>query len=107
MSDEVKIEESELEEVSGGRRHPYPPKPFDIHDSPMYGQFNDQPDHPLSVAEEDWGKYMKYAIVVGDTLTGIAQRFGMTLEELIRINNIKDPNWIVVGQQLWVRKPGI
>lgn len=105
MSDEVKIEESELEEVSGGQRHPYPPfppKPFDIRDSEMYGQYNDQPNHPLGVPQKDWGNYTSYTIAAGDTLIGIAQRCGMTMDELIRINNIKDANWIVAGQNLWV-----
>ena len=104
MSDEVKIEESELEEVSGGRHHPYPPKPFDIHDSEMYGQYNDQPNHPIGVPQKDWGNYAPYTIVAGDTLIGIAQRFGMTMDELTRVNNLKDPNWLVAGQNLWVLK---
>lgn len=39
-----------------------------------------------------------YTVVRGDTLGGIAKRFGTTWRELQRINNIKNPNLIYVGQ---------
>ena len=38
----------------------------------------------------------------GDTLFSIAQRFGTTVQELIRLNNIVNPGSIRVGQQLLV-----
>lgn len=42
-----------------------------------------------------------YTVVRGDTMWGIAKRFGVTLTELIRANpQIKNPNYIVVGQQV-------
>ena len=39
-----------------------------------------------------------YTVVKGDTLSGIASRFGTTYQELARINNIANPNLIHVGQ---------
>jgi len=36
----------------------------------------------------------------GDTLSGIAERAGLTVEQLIRINGIQDPNQIEPGQLL-------
>ncbi|NLO90296.1 MAG: LysM peptidoglycan-binding domain-containing protein, partial [Clostridia bacterium] len=36
----------------------------------------------------------------GDTLSHIAKRFGTTVNELARLNNIKNPNLIYVGQKL-------
>ncbi|MCC7451525.1 MAG: LysM peptidoglycan-binding domain-containing protein [Anaerolineae bacterium] len=36
----------------------------------------------------------------GDTLTSIANRYGVSVDALIAANNLKDPNAIVVGQQL-------
>lgn len=37
----------------------------------------------------------------GDTLWGIAQRYGVGLEELLRANpNIKNPNLVRVGEQV-------
>lgn len=41
-----------------------------------------------------------YVVQRGDTLSSIAARFGCTLDELIRVNQIADPNTLQVGQQL-------
>ncbi len=38
----------------------------------------------------------------GEHLTGIAQRFGTTVAELVRLNHIVDPNRIFAGQRLIV-----
>lgn len=40
----------------------------------------------------------KYTVKAGDTLAGIASKFGTSLSDLISINNIKNPNLIYVGQ---------
>lgn len=41
-----------------------------------------------------------YTVKRGDTLFGIAFRYGMDVRELARLNNIADPNTIFVGQEL-------
>lgn len=41
-----------------------------------------------------------YTVKSGDTLSGIAQKFGTTYQHLAQINNIKNPNLIHVGQVL-------
>ena len=41
-----------------------------------------------------------YKVKWGDTLTSIAKTYNTTVNELVRINKIKDPNYIVVGQIL-------
>jgi murein DD-endopeptidase MepM/ murein hydrolase activator NlpD len=41
-----------------------------------------------------------YTVASGDTLFRIAQRFGLTLNELAQANNIFDPSLIYAGQQL-------
>lgn len=41
-----------------------------------------------------------YTIEPGDTLWGIAQNFGTTIEHILRHNNIQDVNRIYPGQQL-------
>ncbi len=46
----------------------------------------------------------RYTITEGDTLTAIAQSFGTTVEELMRINNLTDSS-IYVGQSLNVPIP--
>ncbi len=40
----------------------------------------------------------KYTVKAGDTLAGIASKFGTSVSDLISINNIKNPNLIYVGQ---------
>lgn len=41
-----------------------------------------------------------YTVKAGDTLSGIAAKFGTTYQELAKINGIKDPNKIYPGQVL-------
>ncbi len=45
-------------------------------------------------------KRRTYTIKSGDTLTSIAIRFGTTVDALLQINNISNPNSIVTGQTL-------
>ena len=41
-----------------------------------------------------------YTVVAGDTLSGIAARYGTTVQKLCDLNNISNPNLIYVGQVL-------
>lgn len=43
-----------------------------------------------------------YVVQAGDTLSGIARRFGADLDELIKVNHITNPNTLQVGQQLQI-----
>lgn len=43
---------------------------------------------------------MYYTVQSGDTLYAIARRFGVTVEELVKYNSIKDPDRIYPGQVL-------
>ena len=43
-------------------------------------------------------KLTTYTVQAGDTLSGIASKYGTTYEELARINNIANPNVIYPGQ---------
>ena len=45
-----------------------------------------------------------YTVRSGDTLSGIASRYGTTYQQLAEWNNISNPNLIYVGQVLIVRK---
>ncbi|WP_204988009.1 phage tail tip lysozyme [Sporolactobacillus pectinivorans] len=47
-----------------------------------------------------------YVIKSGDTLSGIAQQFNVTVSQLQSWNNISDPNKIYVGQKIIVYKNG-
>ncbi len=46
---------------------------------------------------------LTYRVRWGDTLSGIARRYGTTVENLVRLNNIQNPNRIYVGQRILVR----
>lgn len=44
--------------------------------------------------------YITYTVVKGDTLWAIARRYNTTVDELVKINNIKNRNLIYVGQKI-------
>jgi murein DD-endopeptidase MepM/ murein hydrolase activator NlpD len=46
-----------------------------------------------------------YVVQPGDTLYGIAQQFGITVDILVAANNIDDPTQIVIGQKLTIPPP--
>lgn len=41
-----------------------------------------------------------YTVRDGDTLSEIALRFGVEVEHLVRLNDLRDPNFIRIGQRL-------
>jgi len=57
-------------------------------------------ERPSEVVEEEG--FIVYTVRAGDTLFLIAQRYGITVERLVSINNIVDPGQIQVGQQILV-----
>lgn len=49
--------------------------------------------------------WVTYAIRRGDTLFGLARQLGITLDELITLNCILNPNRLLVGQVIYVPQP--
>lgn len=47
---------------------------------------------------------MTYTVKYGDTLSHVAQKHGTTVDELVRLNGIKNKNLIYVGQKLIVKE---
>lgn len=43
-----------------------------------------------------------YMVQLGDTLSGIAKRYGVTIQYLVNLNGIRNPNLIYPGQQIKV-----
>lgn len=41
-----------------------------------------------------------YTVKPGDTLSGIAAQFGVTIDAILEANDLTDPNTVVVGQEL-------
>ena len=81
MSDEVKIIDSELEEVTGG--------------AGSWQQY-------AKGTFVNYGSYIVYTVASGDVLSGIAIRFGVTVGQIQSWNNIKNPNIISIGQKLTI-----
>ena len=52
----------------------------------------------VAAPPEGGGKY--YEVKSGDSLHEIAKKHGTTVEELVKLNNIKDKNHIYTGQKL-------
>ncbi len=46
------------------------------------------------------GDHIVYTIAIGDALSGIAIRFGVSVPEIQVWNKIKNPNLIIAGTQL-------
>ncbi|MBR4579404.1 MAG: LysM peptidoglycan-binding domain-containing protein [Oscillospiraceae bacterium] len=61
---------------------------------------------PGAEASEDPAAPETYTVRKGDMLGRIAARHGTTVEELVRLNNIKNPNRIYPGQVLRLRESG-
>ena len=81
MSDEVKINDSELEGVSGGA-----------------GGWQKY----AKGSYVNYGNYIVYTVASGDVLSGIAPRFGVTVGQIQQWNNIKNPDVIRAGQKLTI-----
>ena len=61
--------------------------------------FIDQTGH-----QPRWGEtlYVQYKVQRGDTLSGVAQAYGLSSRELMRLNNIRNANQLYVGRKLKV-----
>lgn len=82
----TELDDLEVENAAGGRYDPY----LGNHGTQAPGY------NPMPV-----GSY--YTVVSGDTLFDIARRYHTTVAELVRLNSIKNPDLIRVGQQLRIR----
>ena len=59
------------------------------------------PAAPTAVpAPTEAGETEIYVVVRGDSLSAIASRFGLTLNRLMEINDLTDPDFVFVGQRL-------
>jgi hypothetical protein len=63
------------------------------------------PTHTSALRVEAEQRLVVYTVKAGDTLSGIAQRYGVSLEALRVANNIPDPDVLAVGQALFIVLP--
>jgi LasA protease len=69
--------------------------------APILTPTPDDPHHMPAVRSEP----EQYVVQPGDTLGIIAQRYGVSLEELVGSNSLINPNLLEVGQQLTIPVP--
>lgn len=55
---------------------------------------------PTNTGEINDLNHVLYTVKPGDTLSGIAERYGESISELVELNEIKNPNLIYVGEIL-------
>lgn len=75
-----------------------------IEDGVITNQTENKPDNEESTQNGTVNEPSKtYTVKSGDTLWGIAKKFGITLNQIIALNpQIKNPNLIYVGQTVYV-----
>lgn len=54
--------------------------------------------------EENEYKMFMYFVKAGDSIWSIAKRFKVCMDDIIRLNNLQDPNKIDVGQRLYIMR---
>lgn len=60
------------------------------------------PESISSLDNKNNNSYVKYTVKPGDTLSAIALKYGTTVNQLVELNHIKNPNLIYVGQVLLI-----
>ncbi len=49
------------------------------------------------------GSILPYTVQAGDSLGSIAKKYNVTIEQLMKWNGIKDPNFLAVGQRIQIK----
>jgi len=62
---------------------------------------------PSSTSAPTQSAGVPYTVVEGDTLSGIAQLFGVTVEDIVAANGLADPTAISIGQVLIIPVNGV
>ncbi|MCY3785112.1 MAG: LysM domain-containing protein [bacterium] len=63
------------------------------------------PPPPTTQQQRDIGGELVYTIEQGDTLYSIARQFDVSVDALIALNNIENPDVIRAGDQLFIPPP--
>jgi lipoprotein NlpD len=95
------INRAPVEDRTGGGRTSSAPTP-----APAAAAPSDAPAKPLP-GIENLGKPGYYAVKPGDTLLRVALENGQNWRDIVRWNNLENPNALEVGQVLRVLPPGV
>ncbi len=64
-------------------------------------------DEPFTATPTARAEPLEYEVQPGDTLGTIAEKFGLSTDELMAMNSLTDPNLIRVGQALYIPAAGM
>lgn len=73
--------------------------------SSFTGNILNEYDDECSPSQSEDTKLICITIAYGDTLSAIANLFNTTVREIVRVNNISNPNRIYPGNRLYLRVP--
>ena len=62
----------------------------------------DQPTQATLLTEKELENLKVHIVEQGESLSIIAKKYGVSLEDIIKLNNIENPDLIVVGQKLYI-----
>ena len=96
----IEQDEPNWDDDSSSQPAPQPSPTSDSTSAPKQPEPQPQPE------PEPEPEYILYTVVKGDTLIGIARRYGTTAEELAQINDIENPSLIRPGQVLKIPVSG-
>lgn len=60
---------------------------------------------PVATATKPAASGKKYVVQSGDTLSGIAEEFGVTIQQIIDANSLQNPDLLLPGQELVIPAP--
>ena len=75
-------------------------------EEPVIPEDPQPPPPPPPGPEVGEGGALLYTVQAGDTLFSIAQRFGVSLDDVIEANNISNPDVIFEGETLTIPPAG-
>lgn len=103
-TDEVSLTPLAGQSVFGGQIQESPPTPL-VHRTitPLPTYFGTPTPDPTRQGSGDGSaNYGVHVVSLGETLSQIAQSYGTTVDELVRINNLGDSDLLAIGQQIMV-----
>lgn len=71
---------------------------------PSQTMANSNNTQTTTASEEKANNHIVHVVQEGESLSVIAQQYGISMQSIIELNNIKDPDLIRIGQELLIPK---
>ena len=111
ISNHFQLDKAELQELNPSLLHPvwqgekYIPKGFSLRLPQNAKIITLSKSMPTSLFKSNQKRSKYYNVRRGDTASGIAHRFDISLQRLVKINNLNDKAVVYVGQKLRIPPP--